>query len=158
MKLIPIYVQNNSPQTLFIDLIIYWIFFCGSGLRNLLTLHLNPSQIHTLPSRLRALSPRVFLPDVQKGPLFRMQAALRWCYQISHCCVMSLLFIFLLCTLQHEYETPGKLLCECWLTLNWFLWHYSNSHRVWDRPQLNAKPLHLIQNRSKQPVKSKNEK
>lgn len=141
MKLILIYVQNNSPQTFSIDFIIYWICLCGSGLRNLLTLHLNPSRIHTLQSLLQALSPRVFLPDVLKGSLFRMQAALRWCYQISHCCVMSLLFILLLCTLQHEYKTPGKRLCECWLTLNWSLQHYSNSHRVWARALLNANPL-----------------
>lgn len=68
-----IYVSNNSPQTFSIDLIIYWICLCGSGLRNILTLHLN----HTLQSLLRALSPRVFLPDVLKGSLFQMQAVLR---------------------------------------------------------------------------------
>lgn len=86
--------------------------------------------------------------------LFRLQAVLQWCYQISHCYIMSVLFIFLFHIPIIMHIKPMRHCCvKCWPTLKWFQQCCGISRWADDGPELNANlfsGLKPMQNRSKQ--------
>lgn len=71
--------------------------------------------------------------------LFRLQAVLQWCYQISHCYIMSVLFIFLFHIPIIMHIKPMRHCCvKCWPTLKWFQQCCGISRWADDGPELNA--------------------
>lgn len=86
--------------------------------------------------------------------LFWLQAALTWCYQIPHCCILNCIVtesIFPCLDLQfgisqHAFSIPFSMyikpirhFCEkCWDTLNWSLRCYGVSCGADHTPEQNA--------------------